>query len=214
MAGSVGKCRDCGDEIDTTDGRELCNVCDPPLTVCPDCTGRGSNCGTCHGSGICPWCDGYGLDHKGDECTACFGFGVDNDRIAIRPGETGPGWKTNVITFDEPVWYTLSEIIERTPDLPPRPWEELMALAQILHDLKIDDANALMRKLDVVYVEDSEKPLRGEYHYANGDKEARPPSEIGKGHGPKKEKAKNSKPIMSSRRQAIMAQKEKKNEGS
>ena len=113
-------------------------------------------------------------------------------------------------TIDEPVWYSLSEVIERL-NMPEKPWQELMALAQILHDLRIHDTDDLMRKLGAVYVADDSKPLNGEYHWIG-----EPPDptrffgEIGKGHAPKEAK----EPRLSNRRQAIMAQKERKNEGS
>ena len=85
-----------------------------------------------------------------------------------------------------------------------------MALAQILHDLRIHDTNHLMRNLGAVYVADDDKPLRGEYHYIGGEEDPdRHYSEIGRGHAPKEAK----EPKMSSRRQAITAQKERKNEG-
>lgn len=154
MAGQLGDCRDCGDEIDITDGREICEACE------------------------------YVED------------------VAVLEDE---------YDFDEPVWYTLSEVIQKT-NMPEKPWQELMALAQILHDLRINDTNKLMRKLGAVYVADDDKPLQGEYHWF-GEKieDDRFYGEIGTGNPPKEAK---KEPILSSRRQAIMAQKERKNEGS
>jgi hypothetical protein len=112
-------------------------------------------------------------------------------------------------TVEEPVWYTLSELIERST-IPEKPWEELMALAQMLHDLRISDSNELMRKLGAVYVADDSAPLRGQYWWAGNEREEdRFHGEIGAGHAPKEAK----EPRLSSRRQAIMAQKERKNEG-
>jgi hypothetical protein len=113
---------------------------------------------------------------------------------------------------DEPVWYTLSEVIHSTT-LPERPWQELMALAQILHDLRINDTNKLMRRLGAVYVADEGKPLQGEYHYFGAEQDPdRFYGEVGTGNPPKE--AKKKEPVLSNRRRAIMAQKEKKNEGS
>ncbi len=113
--------------------------------------------------------------------------------------------------IDEPVWYTLSEVIGRIESSDASPslskWQELMALAQILHDLRIHDSNLLLRKLGAVYVADDSKPLRGEYHYI--DNQSGWVGELGAGHSPKEAK---EEPRMSSRRQAIMAQKERKNE--
>lgn len=151
-----GSCQECGDPIDSPDGRTICEPCE-----------------------------------------------YDSDRSDLEEQ-----WAS---TVDEPVWYSLSEVIERIPDLPTGPWQELMALAQILHDLRISDTDALMRKLDAVYVADDSKPLRGEYHYFGEEIDPdRFHGEIGRGHAPKEAK----EPILSSRRQAIMAQKERKNEGS
>ena len=148
MAAELEHCRECYDEIDFGDGRDICETCDQN-----------------------PW-------------------------------ET---------LTDEPVWYSLSEIIHAVQDLPTKPWQELMALAQILHDLRIHDTNQLMRNLGAVYVDDDSKPLRGEYHYLGGETDPdRHHSEIGSGHAPKEAK----EPKLSNRRQAIMAQKERKNEGS
>jgi hypothetical protein len=153
MAGELGPCRDCGEEIDVTDGRDICDVCE-----------------------------------------------YDDDVRALE----------DEFQSGEPVWYSLSEVIERITDLPTGPWQELMALAQILHDLRIHDTNQLMRNLGAVYVADDGKPLRGEYHYIGGETDPdRHHSEIGSGHAPKEAK----EPVMSNRRKAIMAQKEKKNEG-
>ncbi len=128
--------------------------------------------------------------------------------------ETDLGGETLKVT--EPVWYTLSEVLDKN-DLSTEPWQELMALAQILHDLHIHDTNQLMRNLGAVYVADDSKPLRGEYHYVGEDNPnrfqqvAESIGEIGRGHNPKEAK---ELPRMSSRRQAIMAQKERKNESS
>ncbi|KKN88799.1 hypothetical protein LCGC14_0244060 [marine sediment metagenome] len=73
---------------------------------------------------------------------------------------------------------------------------------------KLEDSNLLLRKLGAVYVADDSKPLRGEYHYIDN-----PSGWIGdlayRGHALKEAK---EEPRMSSRRQAIMAQKERKNE--
>jgi hypothetical protein len=153
MADLLGNCRDCGDEIDVTDGRDICDVCE-----------------------------------------------YDGDVKALE----------DEFHADEPVWYTLSDLIERVQDLPTGPWQELMALAQILHDLRIHDTDALMRQLSAVYIVDDDKPLRGEYYYIGKKTDPdRHHSEIGAGHAPKEAK----EPMMSNRRKAIMAQKEKKNEG-
>jgi hypothetical protein len=107
--------------------------------------------------------------------------------------------------YDEPIWYSLCNLIEKS-ELAHGPWRELMALAQILHDLRIDDTYKLMHKLDVVYMEDDSKTLRGEYRYSY---EAPDPNrfhrEIDKGHKPKETK----EPRLSNRRRAIMAQREK-----
>jgi hypothetical protein len=116
-----------------------------------------------------------------------------------------------MVTFDEPVWFSLSELITKQTDIPKGPWQELMALAQILHDLRINDTDELMRKLSAVYVADEGKPLDGEYHYMGGEQDPdRHYSELGTGNAPKEAK----EPRLSNRRQAIMAQKERKNEGS
>jgi hypothetical protein len=124
----------------------------------------------------------------------------------------------------EPVWYTLSEVIVEN-SLSTEPWQELMALAQILHDLRIHDTNQLMRKLDAVYVADDNKPLRGEYHYFDDDTTKFTVASVRVGHDPTSEfaqevrlwnerKEAKEEPRMSNRRQAIMAQKERKNESS
>jgi hypothetical protein len=95
--------------------------------------------------------------------------------------------------------------------MPKGPWQELMALAQMLHDLRINDTDELMRKLSAVYIADEGKPLDGEYCYIGKKTDPdRHHSEIGSGHAPKEAK----EPRLSNRRQAIMAQKERKNEGS
>lgn len=129
--------------------------------------------------------------------------------------------------IDEPVWFTLSEVLVRitaqsseaspqsrkgaSRSLSTSKWQELMALAQILHDLSIHDSNQLLRKLGAVYVADDSKPLGGEYLYFGEQIDPnRVYGEIGAGHAPKEAK----EPRLSSRRQAIMAQKERKNESS
>ena len=198
--------------MDNTDGRTLCPVCDVShrsgVTLCPDCGGiEPENCDTCHGGGVCPWCDGYGFDETLDEdCTMCSGFGGD------------PKASDN---FDEPVWYSLSGVIEvQNNQLPQGAWRELMELAQLLHDLRIDDSNQLMRKLGAVYIADDSKPLEGEYHYIGGNVDPGYPDDGQAGWDRWHEENFNveeeaKKPQMSSRRQAIMAQKKRRNnEGS
>lgn len=138
----------------------------------------------------------------GDGRSICEECEFEIDRAALE-GEWGS-------VTDEPVWYTLSELIEKN-NMAEQPWRELMALAQMLHDLRISDSNELMRKLGAVYVADDSKPLRGEYHFAGFEIDPdRFHGEIGRGHAPKEAK----EPRLTNRRKAIMAQKERKNEGS
>lgn len=158
---------------------------------------------------------------KLEHCLEC------NNEIDCEDCRTGATIPEAESVIDEPVWYTLSEVINRittqsskasptrskrgASSLSTSKWQELMALAQILHDLRIHDSNQLLRKLGAVYVADDSKPLRGEYHYFGEETDPdRFYGEIGAGHAPKEAK----EPRMSSRRQAIMAQKERKNESS
>lgn len=82
------------------------------------------------------------------------------------PHTDGSGQSPIPRTTDEPLWYTLSELVcgpEST--LSDNGREELLALAQMLHDLRISSMAGLIHKLDVLYVEDHSKPLHGEYYY-------------------------------------------------
>jgi hypothetical protein len=69
-----------------------------------------------------------------------------------------------ISTTDEPLWYTLSELIAREA-LSHDGRAEVLALAQMLHDLRISSMADLVHLLDVLYVEDHSKPLHGEYYY-------------------------------------------------
>jgi hypothetical protein len=87
--------------------------------------------------------------------------------------------------------------------------EELLALAQMLHDLRISSFADLLHKLDVIYVADNLKPLHGEYYYRQQGRTSEDRyADVAIGQMPKYQRS--AEPRKSNRRLAIEATKQKK----
>ena len=118
-------------------------------------------------------------------------------------------------TIDEPLWFTLSELISGEATrltLSDHGREELLALAQMLHDLRLSSMSDLMHKLAVLYVEDHSKPLHGEYYYRQEGRTSEDRyADVAIGQMPKYRA--DIEPRKSNRRMAIEATRRKKIKG-